>query len=100
LQSARPAQFSDPGAIRCAIHHATFREVTIMANGSSLAAMELMVFLGLVGWLLYYQYSNSRSDSSQLKSSDETPKEPTESSTFHDVRRPARLSLTPNRRPA
>ncbi|NVZ10168.1 hypothetical protein HW932_12940 [Allochromatium humboldtianum] len=46
-----------------------------MANGSSLAAMELMVFLGLVGWLLYYQYSNSRSDSSQPKSSDETPKE-------------------------
>lgn len=50
--------------------------MTIMANGSSLAAMELMVFLGLVGWLLYYQYSNSRSDSSRAQSSDETPKEP------------------------
>ena len=47
-----------------------------MANGSSLAAMELMVFLGLVGWLLYYQYSNSRSDSNRTQSSDETPKEP------------------------
>lgn len=47
-----------------------------MANGSSLAAMELMVFLGLVGWLLYYQYSNSQSDSSRTRSNEETPKEP------------------------
>ncbi len=31
-----------------------------MASGSSLAAAELMVFLGLVGWLLYYQYSTSK----------------------------------------
>ncbi|WP_186343000.1 hypothetical protein [Allochromatium palmeri] len=46
-----------------------------MANGSSLAAMELMVFLGLVGWLLYYQYSNSRRDSSRTKSDEETSKE-------------------------
>ncbi|BCU05548.1 hypothetical protein Atep_02250 [Allochromatium tepidum] len=76
LQSPGPAQFFDPGAGGRAIHHATLQNgVTIMANGSSLAAMELMVFLGLVGWLLYYQYSNSRSDSSRTQSSDETPKE-------------------------
>lgn len=31
-----------------------------MASGSSLAAAELFVFLGLVGWLVYYQYSTSR----------------------------------------
>ena len=29
----------------------------------SLAAAELMVFLGLVGWLLYYQFSASKRDS-------------------------------------
>ncbi|WP_200332038.1 hypothetical protein [Thiocystis violacea] len=29
----------------------------------SFAAAELMVFLGLAGWLLYYQFSTSRRDS-------------------------------------
>lgn len=29
-------------------------------SGNSLAAMELVVFLGFIAWLLYYQYSSSR----------------------------------------
>lgn len=34
----------------------------------SLAAMELMVFLGLAAWLVYYQFSTSRRDPGRKES--------------------------------
>ncbi|WP_167757057.1 hypothetical protein [Thiorhodococcus minor] len=37
-------------------------------DGGSLAAAEMMVFLGLVGWLLYYQFMSSGRDSSSSSS--------------------------------
>lgn len=40
-------------------------------DGRSLAAAELMVFLGLVGWLLYYQYFASRRGSDGRESAAE-----------------------------
>lgn len=48
-----------------------------MDNGS-FAAAELMVFLGLAGWLVYYQFFSSRRDASESDSStkeDSTPKD-------------------------
>ncbi len=41
----------------------------------SLAAVELMVFLGLVGWLLYYQFSLSRRDTREPKAGEDRREE-------------------------
>lgn len=51
-----------------------------MADGSSLAAMELLLVGGLVGWLFYTQASSSRRNSSDsTKASDETAQKSDES---------------------
>jgi len=51
-----------------------------MNDGSSLAVIEISIFLGLVGWLVYYQYSSSRRgpsapDSEENPSTDARDKE-------------------------
>lgn len=49
-------------------------------DGGSLAAAEMMVFLGLVGWLLYYQFVSSRRDSSSSSSETKQDSQADESS--------------------